>query len=140
MASRICDELQLTWFLLDLVAVAVAVAVAGFCRHPERSQGPRGTQPTPILRFFQPESQPVLPFSKPKETYTAWPSPAVPNQAKQRSHRSAEGRSMDLACKLLTSLALLLRSISFCVFSPENACQVPKPSNPLQISKIRVAC
>jgi hypothetical protein len=38
-------------------------------------------------------------------------------------------------------LFLLLPSFYFfCVFSPKNACQAPKPLNPLQKNNIRVAC
>jgi hypothetical protein len=33
-----------------------------------------------------------------------------------------------------------LSFVFFCIFSPKNACQAPKPPNPLSPNDIRVAC
>jgi hypothetical protein len=78
MASRICDELQLTWLPVDLVAVVVAVAVfaviLGAAKDPEGLNLPR------YFHFFNRNLNRRCTSPTQKETYTAWPS--VPNQVK----------------------------------------------------------
>ena len=57
-----------------------------------------------------------------------------------RVARVVESQSGQTTTKRLNYLLLFLAlTIFFCVFGPENACQVPKCSNPLLTSDIRVA-